>query len=145
MGGKDKLEKLIEIIEKLEIKARKRDNQLHCARELIETIQNKQEVRQQETYMFTKATAVIETVPQQIDKRTRDRSLDIINGINPKLGDQVKIISPRAGHPNEGIIVGKTSNDVIKVEGRIKIGDHDITKIVRRIPDNVRLVPSILV
>ena len=83
MSGEKDLDKLIKISTRLEISARGRDNKLLHTKEIIERLQEEQRTREQGEYVFVEASAVA----QIIEKRVRNRSLDIIKGIDLQLGD----------------------------------------------------------
>lgn len=74
--------------------------------------------------MIAEASALVNTAPPQTGTRVRDRTLDLIRGVDIQIGDWVTIINPRPGQLNEVEIVGKTRNDFIKIEGTRKVGDR---------------------
>ena len=120
--------------------ARERDNELRHAKELIKTLQSGQQIRQENTHVFAEAAAFTKVAKRRKNETARDRSRDLIAGINLQLGDWVKILNPRAGQPKEGVVIVKTRDNLIKVEGKIVIGDRDVTKVIRRISDNIALL-----
>jgi len=140
MSKEENINRLIGIIERLEINARERDNELRHAKELIETLRSAQQIKQENTHLFGEAAAVAKEVKRRTNEATRDRSRDLIAGINLQLGDWVKILKSRAGQPKEGVVIVKTRDNLIKVEGKIAIGDRDVTKVIRRISDNIALL-----
>ena len=94
--------------------------------------------------MFAEAATIVAGARSREMEHGRDRSLDIIRGINVQEGDWVKILNPRLGQSKEGVVIGKTRDNLIKIEGRITIGDHEITKVDRRISENIDVVTPML-
>ena len=106
---------LILIIERLEINTREHDSELSYARQIIETLRSKQEEEKEPPSAYAKTTAVAEETSQQ------DRSRDIIEGVGIHVGNWIKVLNPRAGQPKEGVTIGKTKDNLIKVEERVTV------------------------
>ena len=94
--------------------------------------------------VFAEGTTIATEIQSRGNRTERDRSLDIIRGVNIQEGDWVKILNPRPGQPKEGVVIGTTRDNLIKVEGRITIEDHELTKIIRRIPENLNVVTPMI-
>jgi len=97
MNNDDKLSSLIDIISRLEISARECENELLRARELIGILQQEE----RDTYVIAKLAEVVNTIAPHTDTRVRDRTLDLIRGVNIQIGDWVVIINRRPGQPNK--------------------------------------------
>jgi len=90
MNNDDKLSSLIDIISRLEISARECDNELLRARELIGILQQEQ----RETYMIAESAEVVNTTAPHTDTRVRDRTLNLIRGVDIQIGDWMIILNP---------------------------------------------------
>ena len=136
MSEDENINKLIDIIAKLELNAKERDNELAHAKRIIATIRDEQGKRNDDRSVSIETKHAAKAADT---RNTRDNTQNLIHGVDIRIGDWVTVLNPRPGQPTEGVVVGKTRDNLIKIEGRISVGDRDVTKTVRRIPENIRL------
>ena len=72
------IDRLINIIARLEISTRECDRKLLHTRELIENLKTKQLEKDENPYLFAEIVTVVEEVQSQVDALERDRSQDIL-------------------------------------------------------------------
>ena len=159
MNEDNNLNRLTDIISRLVISARHRDNDLNNARELIGRLQYERlrapraavvvnppaATNQARTETDTRVSEVDNQARTETNTRVRDRSLDLVSGIDIQIGDFVAVVNPRPGQPRKGRVIGKTRGNSIKVEGRVRIEERTIVKTIRRIPENITVLTRILV
>ena len=138
MNEDDNLNRLIDIISRLEISARRRDNDLNNAWELIERLQY-------ERRQPPRAAVLVTRTQTKRDTRIEDRSIDLVSGVDIQIGDTVAILNPRLEQSHKGRVIGKTRDNLIQIEGRFRIEERTIVKVIRRIPDSITVLTCTLV
>ena len=73
----------------------------------------------------TEATAadIAERVPERIEA---------VIGSRYYIGDQVEVLNPARGQETEGVVIGKTKDNLLRIQTVTE-------KVIRRLPKNVRL------
>ena len=73
----------------------------------------------------TEATAadIAEHVPERIEA---------VIGYRYYIGDQVEVLNPARGQETEGVVIGKTKDNLLRIQTVTE-------KVIRRLPKNVRL------
>ena len=72
--------------------------------------------------------------------KSRDRSRDLVPGQNFQIGDWVKVLNPKEDQLGQGKIIGLTRDNLIKIEGSIRVGNVDVSKAIRRGVANIEIV-----
>ena len=163
MNEENDLIRLIQIIERLEITARERDNELCHAREIIQRLQRRDAAHgSRDSAANTPPHLSLATVTSARNTTVRGTAIvgpprktvsaaregngvtthDLVTGFDFQVGDWVCINNPREGQPHIGKIIGATRDHLIKVEGVIKTDGKDVIVTVRRAPKNITLANS---
>ena len=85
----------------------RRDNDLNNARELIERLQYERLRAPRAAVVVTPTPTRTNQAQTETDTRIRDRSLDLVSGVDIQIGDTVAILNPRSGQPHKGRAIGK--------------------------------------
>ena len=113
--------KLTEALRKLELKQEKLENK---QRSLSEKIAQTRSAIGGLTYILSEAH-------EQDQDQEEPREKEVIPGAGLYIGNRVRILNPSKGQENQGEVIGRTKNALIKIKTRTG-------NIIHRIPRNVK-------
>ena len=73
----------------------------------------------------------------------RDRSNGLILGHDIQLGDWVNIKNPNPGQPDNGKVIGKTLDNLVRVERKVIVVKREETVVVRRHLKNLNVIEKV--